>query len=226
MGTPADLKKMKVSELREQLAQRGLDTKGVKEELVARLSASLEQDGGEEVAEGQVNNEDDEHRDAIDDDVLADIDAVDEDAAQDEDVIVATEEDLNVSMEDLLIWVGSRQLAPPHIDPPTHAHPPSSSLCSQVSNPRDEEQRNVVTTDAAAVRADGGAAAPAAGDGVKEVDAKDEFERRKKRAERFGLPVPVDTEEASQGWGDRPTSIARGKRGKEIRKKLSGREEK
>jgi hypothetical protein len=224
MGTPADLKKMKVSELREQLAQRGLDTKGVKEELVARLSASLEQDGGEEEAEGQVNNKD---RDAIDDDdVLADIDAVDDDAAQDEDDIVAAEEDLNVSMDDLLIWVGSRQLPPRHIDPPTHAHPLSSSFCSQVSNPRDEEQLDVVPTDAAAVRPGGGAAAPAAGDGVKEVDAKDELERRKKRAERFGLPVPVDTEEASQGWGNGPTTIARGKGGKEIRKELSGRGEK
>lgn len=43
MTTPAsDLKKLKVQELRTELAKRDLDTKGVKDELIARLAAAME----------------------------------------------------------------------------------------------------------------------------------------------------------------------------------------
>ena len=39
--TPAELKKLKVAELKEQLKERGLDTTGKKDELVARLESAL-----------------------------------------------------------------------------------------------------------------------------------------------------------------------------------------
>lgn len=37
----AELRKLKVAELRDQLQSRGLDTKGVKDELVARLAEAM-----------------------------------------------------------------------------------------------------------------------------------------------------------------------------------------
>ena len=40
--TPADVAKLKVADLRAELSARGLDTKGLKAELVARLTAALE----------------------------------------------------------------------------------------------------------------------------------------------------------------------------------------
>ena len=39
--TPAEIKKLKVPELKEQLKERGLDTTGKKDELVARLESAL-----------------------------------------------------------------------------------------------------------------------------------------------------------------------------------------
>ena len=46
--TPAEIKKLKVPELKEQLKERGLDTTGKKDELVARLESAL----GDEAAGG------------------------------------------------------------------------------------------------------------------------------------------------------------------------------
>ena len=39
--TPADIKKLKVPELKEQLSERGLSTTGKKDELVARLESAI-----------------------------------------------------------------------------------------------------------------------------------------------------------------------------------------
>ena len=39
-----DLRKLKVAELKEQLVARGLDVRGVKEDLVQRLAAAMEAD--------------------------------------------------------------------------------------------------------------------------------------------------------------------------------------
>jgi len=41
-----DLKKLKVAELREELKQRGLDTKGNKNQLVKRLQKYIKQEAG------------------------------------------------------------------------------------------------------------------------------------------------------------------------------------
>lgn len=49
MASVTDLRKLKVSELRDELARRSLDTKGVKDDLVQRLADAMEadaQDGG------------------------------------------------------------------------------------------------------------------------------------------------------------------------------------
>lgn len=43
---PGDLSSLKVPELKEELTKRGLDTKGLKAELVARLTEALAKDGG------------------------------------------------------------------------------------------------------------------------------------------------------------------------------------
>jgi hypothetical protein len=53
MVSSSELKKLKVSELREELAKRELDTKGVKDDLIARLAAAMEQEeAGEGTKEG------------------------------------------------------------------------------------------------------------------------------------------------------------------------------
>lgn len=42
MVSASELKKLKVSELRDELAKRALDTKGVKDDLIARLANAME----------------------------------------------------------------------------------------------------------------------------------------------------------------------------------------
>ena len=51
MTSPTDLKKLKVTELRDELSKRGLDTKGVKDDLIARLAEAMETEGGGAAAE-------------------------------------------------------------------------------------------------------------------------------------------------------------------------------
>ena len=45
-GPASELKKLKVTELRDQLASRGLETKGVKDDLIARLAAAIDSEAG------------------------------------------------------------------------------------------------------------------------------------------------------------------------------------
>ncbi|XP_042371131.1 heterogeneous nuclear ribonucleoprotein U-like protein 1, partial [Plectropomus leopardus] len=46
-----DVKKLKVNELKEELQRRGLDTRGLKADLVERLRAALEADAQADVSE-------------------------------------------------------------------------------------------------------------------------------------------------------------------------------
>jgi SAP domain-containing ribonucleoprotein len=46
----SELKKLKVTELRDELSKRGLDTKGVKDDLIQRLAAAIEGDTGPQEA--------------------------------------------------------------------------------------------------------------------------------------------------------------------------------
>lgn len=48
-----ELRKLKVAELRDQLQSRGLDTKGVKDELVARLAEAMAADADAAPANGE-----------------------------------------------------------------------------------------------------------------------------------------------------------------------------
>lgn len=52
MASVEDLKKLKVTELRDELSKRGLDTKGVKDELVHRLAEAMGEGGEPEDGTG------------------------------------------------------------------------------------------------------------------------------------------------------------------------------
>lgn len=51
MTTATELRKLKVTELREKLTEKGLDTKGVKEDLIGRLLEALENEGNDNGAQ-------------------------------------------------------------------------------------------------------------------------------------------------------------------------------
>jgi len=51
MTTATELRKLKVTELREKLSEKGLDTKGVKEDLIGRLLGAFENKGTDKGAE-------------------------------------------------------------------------------------------------------------------------------------------------------------------------------
>lgn len=66
-----DVKKLKVNELREELQRRGLDTKGLKADLVERLKAALEAESQTDTSE-RAQEEDEYCQDAQDNEGVED----------------------------------------------------------------------------------------------------------------------------------------------------------
>lgn len=145
----ASLKKLKVTELKEKLAEHDLDTKGVKDELVKRLMEHFKADSGDK----------------------------------------KTNVTSGVSKEN------NTTAGNDHVEVNTSATPSSEvqlAHLSEADKAKLRAERFGLST-AQKGKQSGGQQHIA---GLGHLDPQEEYERRKKRAERFGLPIPTnDTEE-------------------------------
>jgi SAP domain-containing ribonucleoprotein len=172
-----ELKKLKVTELRDQLSSRGLDTKGVKDELIARLAAAME------VEEG----------------------AAPPAAASAPVTAAAAPVPEAAPAADAPVAPVTAAAAPPSAAPAPVAAPSAAEILAsgkpilaEVDKRKMRAERfgGVVSPADAAAAKKAAASATAIG-GLGHFDPTEEFERRKKRAERFGLPIPVSKAEES-----------------------------
>lgn len=163
----ADLKKLKVTELRDELAKRDLDTKGVKDELIERLATAMEAEGGDADVQDAVEPE------------TAPAEAAPEPALE----TIATEPEAAAPDPEA---VKTADAAPATGGAPIPT--PKPVLTEAEKQKLRAERFGLPATGAAAGK---GATPPAAIMGLGQFDPLEEHERRKKRAERFGLPVPV-----------------------------------
>lgn len=137
--TVTELKKLKVTELREKLSAAGLETKGVKDELVKRLVEHVSQD--------KAGTEKKDEATTIDTSAAAPTDG------------------------------GAKQ--------------PVTAVLTEAEKAKLRAERFGVTTHKQSTQS--GVIA-----GLGMFDPQEEYERRKKRAERFGLPVPVNEHEEKE----------------------------
>ena len=196
MVDTASLKKLKVTELRDQLSSRGLDTKGVKDELIARLAAALETEEQQPAAAGGQEQQQQAHIPAEAPSAAPTAPAVPAAAGA-----AGAEE----KKEAFAPATAATTTAPPRaaaVDTTTTTVP---AVPAAVPAPAAEVAKPALAEDdKKKIRAERfGLPAPtstgkASGAGGEKADiglSGEEMEKRKKRAERFGLPVPVFPEE-------------------------------
>ena len=178
----SELKKLKVTELRDELARRGLETKGVKDDLIARLSEAMEAEATVE-AQGQDAERGAERVDAE-----------------------QTSEAVNINQpenKDRTAPVGPKT-AGDGSTPANINEKPETGKTPEQGFPRNETNKASALTEdeKKKLRAERFGTTPTQSNGkgqkiggLGQFDAAEELERRKKRAERFGLPVPVSAAE-------------------------------
>lgn len=181
----SELKKLKVTELRDELARRGLETKGVKDDLIVRLSEAMEAEAtveaegqGAEMADAEQINEVVDINQA--DNVIDRTAPVGTDMAGDDSTLETT---VNEKPE-------PGKTAKPKSFPTqvnTETNKPSSALTEDEKKKLRAERFGTTPTQSNGKGQTIG--------GLGQFDAAEELERRKKRAERFGLPVPVSAAE-------------------------------
>ena len=173
MSNVSALKKLKVTELREELTKRGLDSKGVKDELVQRLADAMEVQGTDTGAL----------------EPLPDLDTAG-DLSAPEKVRFTSPQPFNLDKIDRLHAYACMQVPQKPIDtiePPA----PSEATPPKVSHKLSEEDKVKLRAE----RFGQISGKESIAGGLGKISHEEEFEKRKKRAERFGLPIPVSAVE-------------------------------
>lgn len=197
MSSISDLKKKKVTELRDELSSRGLDNKGVKDELIQRLAAALEVEAKEaSKIESHPGMGVTEAIPSIDEVVAEEVDA----SAAPDASIVGKEHEADAHKAG-----GNEKEEKGAHEAVTTKSGPDAKMGDDVKT----QTNNAILTEADKVKlraqrfgiaADGGKEGSAtlgkgSIGGLGAFDATEELEKRKKRAERFGMPIPVSKEE-------------------------------
>jgi SAP domain-containing ribonucleoprotein len=171
----AELKKKKVTELRDELSSRGLDTKGVKDDLIARLAAAI---SAEEEAPASPP------------------------AAEGEPQLATEAEVPELAIEPpSSVAPAQPPLAPAASAEEPAAAGTAPAAANKPALTEAEKTKLRAERFGLPLKSDKTGAAPAAVgaksaiSGLGHVDPEEEFARRRKRAERFGLPIPVNKAE-------------------------------
>jgi len=178
----ADLKKLKVTELRDQLSSRGLDTKGVKDELITRLAAALEAEEAEKAP------------------AAAPAVAAAPPAAEVAQPVASAPAPVAPAAPVAAPAPAATAAPAPIAVVPSAAEILASGkpILAEIDKRKMRAERfGGAVSPADAVTAKKAAASAAAIGGLGHFDPTEEYERRKKRAERFGLPIPMSKAEES-----------------------------
>lgn len=171
MLTATELKKLKVVELKDMLQERGLDTKGVKEDLVNRLAEAM---AGEEEAP------------------VAEATGASKAPATAGGAEATTEQEpMPAAPTEAEPVGGTTDAAGPAAAVAAGGPPAAAAASGGVALSQAEKMRLRAERFGLPVKSGDGGEKKSAIGGVGFANMSEEIERRKKRAERFGLPVPV-----------------------------------